>query len=67
MTGTNFSTSVLGGYLFHYGTAPVDPCRPRNRGSHDYLRAHKGRRRMSHPLIQDSSVRVLFPQKGNLT
>ena len=24
------------------GTAPVDPCRPQNRGSHDYLRAHKG-------------------------
>ena len=42
----------------HYGTAPVDPCRPQNRGSHDYLRAHKGSQRMSHPLIQDSSVRV---------
>ena len=26
----------------HYGTAPVDTCRPQNRGSHDYLRAHKG-------------------------
>ena len=52
----------------HYGTAPVDPCRPQNRGSHDYLRAHKGSRRMSRPLIQDSSVRVLFPRyKGNLT
>ena len=47
---------------------PVDPCRPQNRGSHDYLRAHKGSRRMSRPLIQDSSVRVLFPRyKGNLT
>ena len=45
----------------HYGTAPVDPRRPQNRGSHDYLRAHKGSRRMSRPLIQDSSVRVLFP------
>ena len=52
----------------HYGTAPVDPCRPQNRGSHDYLRAHKGSRRMSRPLIQDSSVRVLFPRyKANLT
>ena len=52
----------------HYGTAPVDTRRPQNRGSHDYLRAHKGSRRMSRPLIQDSSVRVLFPQyKGNLT
>ena len=52
----------------HYGTAPVDPRRPQNRGSHDYLRAHKGSRRMSRPLIQDSSVRVLFPRyKGNLT
>ena len=52
----------------HYGTAPVDPCRPQNRRSHDYLRAHKGSRRMSRPLIQDSSVRVLFPRyKGNLT
>ena len=52
----------------HYGTAPVDTCRPQNRGSHDYLRAHKGSRRMSRPLIQDSSVRVLFPRyKGNLT
>ena len=45
----------------HYGTAPVDPRRPQNRGSHDYLRAHKGSRRMSRPLIHDSSVRVLFP------
>ena len=45
----------------HYGTAPVDPCRPQNRGSHHYLRAHKGSRRSSCPLIQDSSVRVLFP------
>ena len=45
----------------HYGMAPVDPCRPQNRGSHDYLRAHKGSRRMSRPLIQDSSVSVLFP------
>ena len=45
----------------HYGTAPVDPCRPQNRGSHHYLRAHKGSRRLSRPLIQDSSVRVLFP------
>ena len=54
--------------MFHYGTAPVDTCRPQNRGSHDYLRAHKGSRRMSRPLIQDSSVRVLFPRyKGNLT
>ena len=52
----------------HYGTAPVDPRRPQNRGSHDYLRAHKGSRRMSRPLIQDSSVSVLFPRyKGNLT
>ena len=52
----------------HYGTAPVDPCRPQNRGSHYYLRAHKGSRRMLRPLIQDSSVRVLFPRyKGNLT
>ena len=47
----------------HYGMAPVDPCRP-----HDYLGAHKGSRRMSRPLIQDSSVSVLFPRyKGNLT
>ena len=30
------------------------------RGSHDYLRAHKGSRRMSRPLIQGSSVRALF-------
>jgi len=52
----------------HYGAAPVDPRRPQNRGSHDYLRAHKGSRRMSRPLIQDSSVSVLFPPyKGNLT
>ena len=52
----------------YYGTAPVDPCRPQNRGSHDYLRAHKGSRRMSRPLVQDSSVNVLFPRcKGNLT
>ena len=52
----------------HYGTAPGDPCRPQNRGSHDYLRAHKGSRCMSRPLIQDSSVSVLFPRyKGNLT
>ena len=52
----------------HYGTAPVDPCRLQNRGSHHYLRAHKGSRRMSRPLIQDPSVRVLFPRyKGNLT
>ena len=44
----------------HYGTAPV--------GSHDYLCAHKGNRRMSRPLIQDSSVSVLFRRyKGNLT
>ena len=48
--------------------APVDPCRPQNRGSHHYLRAHKGSWRLSRPLIQDSSVRVLFPwYKGNLT
>ena len=54
--------------MFHCGTAPVDPCRPQNRGSHDFLRAHKGSRRMSRPLIQDSSVSVLFPRyKGNLT
>ena len=54
--------------MFHYGTAPVDPCRPQNHGSHDFLHAHKGSRRMSRPLIQDSSVRVLFPRyKGNLT
>ena len=53
---------------YHYGTAPVDTCRPQNCGSHDYLRAHKESRRMSRPLIQDSSVRVLFPRyKGNLT
>ena len=52
----------------HYGTAPVDPCPLQNRGSHHYLRAHKGSRRLSRPLIQDSSVRVLFPwYKGNLT
>ena len=52
----------------HYGTAPVDLCPPQNRGSHDYLRTHKGSRRMSRPLIQDSSVSVLFPRyKGNLT
>ena len=52
----------------HYGTAPVDPRRPQNRWSNDYLRAHKGSRRMSRPLIQDSSVSVLFPRyKGNLT
>ena len=39
------------------------------RGSHDYLRAHKGSRRMSRPFIQkDPSVRVLFPRyKINLT
>ena len=56
-----------GWLLLHYGTAPVDTCRAQNRGSHDYLRAHKGSRRMSRPLIQDSSVRVLFPRyKGNL-
>ena len=54
--------------MTHYGTAPVDPCRPQNRGSHDYLRAHKGSRRMPRPLIRDSSVRVLFPRyKGNLS
>ena len=52
----------------HYGTATVDPRRPQNRGSHDYLRVHKGSRRMSRPLIQDSSVNLLFPRyKGNLT
>ena len=52
-----------GWLLLHYGTAPVDTCRAQNRGSHD-----KGSRRMSRPLIQDSSVRVLFPRyKGNLT
>ena len=52
----------------HYGMAPVDPCRPQNSGSHDYLRTHKGSRRVSRPLIQDPSVRVLFPRyKGNLT
>ena len=51
----------------HYGTAPVNPCRQQNRGSHDYLHAHKGSRPMSRPLIQDSSVSVLFPRyKGNL-
>ena len=48
----------------HYGTAPVDLCRPQNHRSHDYLRAYKGSRRMSHPLIQDSSVGIY---KGNLT
>ena len=52
----------------HSGTAPVDPCHPQHRGSHDYLRAHKGSRRMSRPSIQDPSVSVLFPRhKGNLT
>ena len=52
----------------HYGMAPVDPCHPQNSGSHDYLRTHKGSRRVSRPLIQDPSVRVLFPRyKGNLT
>ena len=52
----------------HCGTAPVDPCRPQNHGSHDYLRVHKGSRRTSRPLIQYSSVRVFFPRyKGNLT
>ena len=40
-----------GWLLLHYGTAPVDTCRAQNRGSHDYLRAHKGSRRMSRPLI----------------
>ena len=61
-------SDVLGASIeLHYRTAPVDPCPPQNRGSHDYLRAHKGSRRMSPPLIQDSSVRVLFPRyKGNL-
>ena len=40
----------------------------RNGASHDYLRAHKGSRCISRPLIQDSSVRVLFSRyKGNLT
>ena len=53
---------------YHYGTAPADPCRLQNRGSHDYLRTHKGSRRMSRPLIQDLSVSVLFLRyKGNLT
>ena len=40
----------------HYGMAPIDPRRPQNRGSHDCLRAHKESRRMSPPLIEDSSV-----------
>ena len=41
---------------------------PTNRGSHDYLHTHKGSRRMLRPLIQESSVSVLFPRyKGNLT
>ena len=52
----------------HSGTGPVGQCRPQNLGSHDYLRAHKGSRRMSRPLIEDSSVNALFPRhKGNLT
>ena len=52
----------------HYGTVPVDPRHLENHGFHDYLRTHKGSRRMSLPLIQDSSVSVLFPRyKGNLT
>ena len=76
----HFAFAIMKGWMYvwtysvrtifseHYGTAPVDPCRPQNRGSHDYLRAYKGSRRMSRPLIQDSSVRVLFPRyKGNLT
>ena len=62
------SLLLLNVHVFHYGMVPVDPCRPQNRGSHDYLRAHKGSRRMSRPLIQDSSVSVLFTRyKGNLT
>ena len=68
-SSTDEVSSVSDMYTWnYYGTAPVDPCRPQNRGSHDYLPAHKGSRRMSRPLIQDSSVRVLFPRyKGNLT
>ena len=68
--GCPFSQDVFSGFVVKLlcGTAPVDPCRPQNRGSHDYLRTHKGSRRMSRPLIQDSSVSVLFPRyKGNLT
>ena len=66
-----YQTNLIqhGGFLSsHYRTAPVDPRRLHYRGSHDYLCAHKGSRRMSRPLIQDLSVSVLFPQyKGNLT
>ena len=70
--GTVPNTAILREKLantkLHYGTAPVDLCRLQNRESHDYLRAHKGSRRMSRPLIQDSSVSVLFLRyKGNLT
>ena len=54
--GSTFSSDEKDVIITHYGTAPVDPCRPQNRGSHDYLRAHKGSRRMSRPLIQDSSA-----------
>ena len=67
---SNFISTIIVksvGKVAHYGTAPVDPCSPQNRGSHDYLRAHKGNRRMARPLIQDSSVSVLNPRnKGNL-
>ena len=66
--GANWS-NVLNVVILHshYGTAPVDPCRPQNRGSHDYLRAHKGSWRMSPPLIQDSSVRVLTTPENTIT
>ena len=59
--------SILGASALR-NQAPIDPCRPQNRGSNDYLRAHKGSRCVTRPLIQDSSVSVLFPRyKGNLT
>ena len=66
-TGASYRAQFLKGRLVlnpgfffflqkHYETAPADPRRPQNRGSHDYLRAHKGSRRMSRPLIQETQV-----------
>ena len=39
----------------YYGTLPIDPCRP-----HDYLHAHKGCRRILHPLTPAEVLAYCF-------
>ena len=47
--------------LSHYGTTPVDLCCLQKHKSHDYLRTHKGCRRMLVLWFKTEVLSVLFP------